>query len=87
MNIYDFSHRQLGVLYKPAIRIVYQIEIQYSDGTKQCEDFDSPLEAQSFADFMDSGECFDCDKIQSIYLITKEDGNITSVLALKEVRI
>lgn len=87
MNTYDFSHRQLGILYKPATQIVHQIEIQYSDGTKQCEDFDSPLEAQSFADFMDSGECFDPDRIQSIYLITKEDGEIRKVIPLKEKKL
>ena len=83
---FDLSHRQSGIVYKRALTIKYQIEITYNDGSKKTEDFDSNLEAISFADWMQTGECIDPDTIQSIYLVTYENGDVVGVLAIKEVK-
>ena len=86
MNL-DLIHRQQGMLYKRAMSFKYQIEITYSDGTKIVDDFDSNPEARSFADWMTSGEYIDPDKIISVYLVTRENGDIVGVLAIKEVKL
>ena len=83
---YDLMHRQLGMVYKKAMSFKYQIEITYIDGSKKIEDFDTNLEAQSFGDWMTSGEYIDPGKIVSVYMITRENGDIVGVLAIKEVK-
>jgi len=83
---YDLIHRQFGMVYKKAMSFKYQVEITYTNGTKSTEDFDSNLEAQSFADWMTNGECINFETIQSVYLITYENGDIIGVLAIKEMK-
>lgn len=78
MKNYDMDHRVKGILYPRMKTIKYVIEIEYEKDLKVATDYDSNLDARSYADYILSGELIDLSSLKSVYLIVYENGLMVS---------